>query len=158
MSERWRTAALPSPALDEAGFAGGADGLIFGLLIFVVGTLLVGYAWAVVDTKLAADAAAGQGARTFVEGPNLAAASAGARQAAADALTQYGRTASRADITLAGAGFDRCARVVVTVRYPAPLFDIPFIGRLGSGRWVGAQHAELVDPYRTGLTGVAQCG
>ena len=40
----------------------------FGLLIFVVGSLLIANAWAVVDAKFATDAAARQAVRTFVEG------------------------------------------------------------------------------------------
>ena len=52
---------------DEAGQAGGLEGIAFGLLIFVLGTLLIANAWAVVDTKLAVTAAAREAARAFVE-------------------------------------------------------------------------------------------
>ncbi|MGH9095499.1 MAG: hypothetical protein ACRDXE_10095 [Acidimicrobiales bacterium] len=147
---------FPDPTR-QAGFAGGADGLIFGLLIFVVGTLLVGNAWAVVDTKLATDAAAREGARTLVEASGPGAAGADARLAAEDALRGYGRHPERAAVTLAGAGFGRCARVVVTVRYPAPLVDLPFVGRMGTGESVTARHSEVVDPFRSGIAGVARC-
>ena len=58
----------------EAGFAGGLEGLLFGLLLFVVGTLLVATAWGAVDTKFAVDAAARQAVRTYVEAPDSAAA------------------------------------------------------------------------------------
>jgi hypothetical protein len=72
------------------------------LLIFVVGTLLVAYAWSVVDTKTATVEAARQAARTYVESPDQAVAAAGADQAAAAALSGYGRDPSRAKVAPAG--------------------------------------------------------
>ena len=60
----------------DAGQVGGIEALPFGLLIFVVGSLLIANAWAVVDAKFATDAAARQAVRTFVEAddPQTAAA------------------------------------------------------------------------------------
>ncbi len=142
---------------DEAGFAGGADGLVFGLLIFVVGTLLAANAWGVVDTKFAADAAARQAVRTYVEAPDASAAAAGAMQSADDALTSYGRSPALASLSVATAVFGRCQRVTVKVRYRAPLVELPFIGQVGLSESVTAQHSELVDPYRSGLPGSATC-
>ena len=51
--------------------------LPFGVLIFVVGSLLIANAWAVVDAKLATTAAAREAARAYVESGS-AAAGAGA--------------------------------------------------------------------------------
>lgn len=141
----------------EAGFAGGLDGLIFGLLIFVVGTLLVASAWAVVDTKLAADTAARQAARTFVEAPDAQVAASEATQAADQSLAAYGRTPARAAITLLSGRFARCSRITIEVRYPSPLIEVPLLGVIGSGVAVTARHSEVVDPYRNGLSGVAAC-
>lgn len=145
------------PARGEEGFAGGIEGLLFGLLIFVVGTLLVANAWGVVDTKLAADAAAREAARTYVEAPDASSAATAATQAADDALAGYGRVPSRGTVTLVSGGFSRCSRITIEVRYAAPLVDLPLIGRMGSGESVTARHSEVVDPYRTGLGGVAAC-
>lgn len=142
---------------DEAGFAGGLEGLVFGLLIFVCGTLLVANAWAVVDTKLAADAAARQAARTFVEAPNASAAASGAQQAADDTLAGYGRSPVRATVTLASGIFGRCQRITIEVRYRSPAVELPFVGPVGSAEEVTARHSELVDPYRNGLAGTATC-
>ena len=58
----------------DAGQVGGIEALPFGLLVFVVGSLLIANAWAVVDAKFATDAAARQAVRTFVEGTDEAAA------------------------------------------------------------------------------------
>ena len=52
---------------DERGAVGGIEVLPLGMLVLVVGTLLVVNAWAVVDAKLAASAAAREAARAYVE-------------------------------------------------------------------------------------------
>jgi hypothetical protein len=142
---------------DESGFAGGADGLVFGLLIFVVGTLLAGNAWAVVDTKLAADAAARQAVRIYVEAPNASQAALSAQQGADDALASYGRAPSKASLSVISSAFGRCSRVTIEVHYRAPLVELPIVGRVGLAESVSAQHSELVDPYRSGLPGTAAC-
>ena len=142
---------------DEAGFAGGLEGLVFGLLFFVFGSLLVANVWGVVDSKLAADAAAREAARTFVEAGNAVVAGPDARQAADDTLTGYGRTPSRATVALVAGDFARCQRITIEVRYSVPLIGLPFFDRVGSAESVTALHSEVVDPYRSGLPGTAAC-
>jgi hypothetical protein len=144
-------------ASDDAGFVGGFEGLIFGLLIFVAGTLLAAHAWAVIDTKAATEAAARQAVRTYVEAASPVAAASQAEQAAAAALAGYGRSPGRARVRLAAGSFGRCQRVTIAVSYPSPLLTLPWIGRVGSAGWVRADHSELVDPYRSGLPGTATC-
>jgi hypothetical protein len=143
---------------DDAGFAAGFEGLLFGLLIFVAGTLLIAYAWGVVDTKTATGEAARQAARTYVEAPDAPAAAAGADQAASAALAGYGRDPSRATVALVGGTFSRCGRVTIAVSYPAPLLELPFVGSIGRAQAVRSEHSELVDPFRTGLPGTSSCG
>lgn len=137
---------------------GGFEGLLFGLLLFVVGTLFVTHAWAVVDTKAAADAAARQAVRTYVEAPAPSFAASDAARAAAAALAGYGRNPARGDVRLASGTFGRCQRVTIAVSYPAPLLMLPWLGRVGSAESVRATHSELVDPYRSGLPGTSVCG
>ena len=149
-SRGWRQA-------DEDGFVGGFEGLLFGMLIFVAGTLLIAYAWGVVDTKTATGEAARQAARTYVEAPDGATAATDADQAAAAALSGYGRDPSEARVRLVQGSFARCDRITISVSYPAPLFQLPFLGGLGRGLAVTSQHSELVDPYRTGLPGTSSC-
>lgn len=141
----------------DDGFAGGFAGLLFGLLIFVAGTLLAAYAWAVVDTTTATTEAARQAARTYVEAADPGDASAGAARAADEALTGYGRNPALARVAVVSGFFARCRRITISVTYPAPLFDLPFVGPLGGGSPVTSRHSELVDPYRSGLAGVATC-
>jgi len=150
---------------------GGIEALPFGILVFVVGALLTVNAWAVIDAKLAVDAAARQATRTFVEsevGPS--GSSLDAEQAAVDAgllaLDAHGRDPARATVglrTLQGSGgqtgFTRCARAAFTASYRVPALTLPWIGGFGSGIEVSSSHSELVDPYRSGVPGSAdQCG
>jgi hypothetical protein len=142
---------------DEAGFVGGLWGWIFGLLIFVAGTLLVARTWAVIDTKFAVDAAARQAARTYVQAPNGIEAGSEAQQAAAAALGGYGRIPSEATVDLVAGTFSRCSLITIKVSYPAPMLALPWLGRIGHGGRVSAVHSELVDPFRTGLPGTSTC-
>lgn len=142
---------------DEAGFAGGFEGLLFGLLLFVAGSLLVANAWGEVDTKNALVEAARQAARTYVQAPDAAEALPDAQQAADRALAGFGRNPARARIDVVSGGFARCSRVTIDVSYPAPAVDLPFVGRIGTGRTVHATQSELVDAFRSGLPGTADC-
>jgi hypothetical protein len=141
----------------EAGFVGGFEGLLFGFLIFVAGTLLATHAWAVVDTKAATEAAARQAARSYVEATSPGLAASQAEQAAAAALAGYGRSAARARVRLVSGSFGRCQRITIAVSYPAPVLELPWVGRVGAAERVRADHSELVDPFRSGLPGTSSC-
>ena len=141
---------------DEGGFAGGLAGLLFGLLIFLLGSFLVAYAWAVVQTKAAVVDASRQAARTYVEAPAAADAYAAARQAALVSLGSRGRDPGRARVDLISGGFGRCERITIAVSYPAPAMVVPLIHLLG-GSTVTGRHSEIVDPYRSGVPGIARC-
>ena len=169
----------PPPRLSgDEGQVGGVEALPFGVLIFVVGTLLIANCWAVVDAKLATDAAAREAARAYVEtavaaggadgaGGSADAAgdvSAGAERAAVEAgraaFAAYGRDASRARVWLSSlsggsGGFARCARATFSASYEVPALSVPFVGGFGSGIDVRSRHSELVDPYRDGVPGDA---
>lgn len=136
------------------------EGLVFGMLVFVGGALVIANAWAVVDAKLAASAAAREGARAFVEStaPTADGAVDEARVAAGDAIAGYGRSPARMRFaTLEEPQLLRCARVTVQVEYPVPLISIPFLGRHGNGFTARARHSEIVDPFRAGLSDRTQC-
>lgn len=144
----------------EDGFVAGAEALIFGVLIFVIGTLIVVNAWSVVDAKFATSAAAREAARAVVEtaaGPEHLEV---ARDAARRTLDGYGRPAASMTVTSVGPaelvtsgpgpdGFRRCAEVGYEVEILVPA--IAFIGSTSIGEFrVSSQHHELIDPYRTG--------
>lgn len=152
----------------DSGQVGGIEAIPFGLLVFVVGSLIVAQAWAVVDSKMAVDAAARQATRSFVEADVAAAddygaAEAQARLAGIDALAARGRDRDRASVELTGlespggpTGFTRCARATFTASYEVPALNLPWIGGFGTGLRVTSRHSELIDPYRDGVPGTAE--
>jgi CBS domain containing-hemolysin-like protein len=154
-------------ARDDRGQIGGIEALPFGLLVFVVGTLLALNIFAVIDTKLGTDAAAREAIRSFVEagvtGPNAATgAEQRARRAAAATLDAEGLDPAQAQVSLlpletvgGQEGFTRCARATFEVTYHVPALTIPWIGGFGDGFDVRSRHSELVDPFRSGVPGSA---
>ncbi|HEY8526878.1 MAG TPA: hypothetical protein VIL48_18040 [Acidimicrobiales bacterium] len=157
---------------DDRGLMGGIEALPFGLLIFVVGTLLAANAYAVVAAKSATDAAARAATRQFVEAPVVDAAGARAAEAEAvvtglEALVADGRDPDRASVALtglvapgrSGPAYVRCARATFTATYRVPALTLPWIGGYGSAFEVRSSHSELVDPFRDGVPGEARsCG
>lgn len=142
----------------DRGQVGGIEVLPFGLLIFVLGTLLLANAWAVVDAKFATDAAARQAARTFAESDDPALAAEAAEAAARAAIGGHGRDPDRADVRAIGAPvLARCERATFEVTYVVPALVIPLIGGYGRAPFrVRSTHSELVDPFRSGLPGSAE--
>jgi hypothetical protein len=137
----------------DDGFVGGSEAMLFGVLVFVSGILLVFNAWAVVDAKMGVTAAAREAVRSYVESDGDFDLAAEAGRAAFGASTNLDVTGL--DLEVAGA-FARCARVSVQVRYELPALRLPF-GGWGRGFEISATHSEIVDPYRSGLEGVATC-
>ena len=148
----------PSRCTGDAGQVGGIEALPFGLLIFVVGSLLIANAWAVVDAKFATDAAARQAVRTFVEGTDEETARREAIAAGLEAIEGHGRDPDRATIASVGsASLARCDRVTFEAEYEIPAVSLPFIGGYGQAPFrVRSAHSELVDPFRSGVAGTAE--
>ncbi|HVN52568.1 MAG TPA: hypothetical protein VMT43_14125 [Acidimicrobiales bacterium] len=147
-------------AYGDRGQVGGIEVLPFGVLIFVVGALLVTNAWGVVDARIAADAAAREAVRAYVEAPDGTTGAAEARRAALATIAAHGRRASLLRLSIeraAGAPFERCVPVTVEVRYPVPAVVLPWIGGYGHAFDVRAHHTERIDPFRNGLSGAAPC-
>jgi hypothetical protein len=117
----------------------------------VVGALLIANAWAVIDAKMAVSAAAREATRAFVEAPSADDAFDLADAAARSAITATGRNADRLVLASPNATFARCETVQFVASYPIPTIRLPWVGGLGNGFTVTARHAEVVDPYRTGV-------
>jgi len=143
---------------NEDGFVGGVEVLPFGLLIFVFGTLLIANAWAVVDARLAVDAASREATRAYVEAGDADRGEPAARTAAIAAVQGMDRDPSH--LTLAGnhPRHVRCAVVEFTASYTVPALTIPVIGGLGHGITVRAHHHEIVDPLAAGSGTDSDCG
>lgn len=134
----------------ECGQAG-ITALPLGLLTFVVAVVLVANAWAVIDAKMAVSAAAREATRAYVEAPPGADPMARAEAAARQALQGAGRDPGRMQLQALQAALVRCAVVRFEARYPVAAVTVPWVGGYGSGFTAAARHAEIVDPYRTGL-------
>jgi len=143
----------------DRGQVAGIEVLPFGLLVFVSAVLVLANAWGVVDAKMAVTAAAREAVRAYVESPDQSGAAAAARRQALAILADYGRADAQNAVAVAvsGGSFRRCARVTVTVSHPVPVVAVPFIGGFGQLDPVSAAFTELIDPFRSGVPGEAQC-
>lgn len=140
---------MTNTARNEDGL-GGVEVLPIGVLVLTIVTMVVMTAWNVIDAKFAATAAAREGARTAVETFDVGAA----RSAAALAWSQHGRrTPISVDIV---GSMQRCSRVTVQTSVDVESIPIPILKRW-STTTVRSTHSEVVDPYRSGLAGEAQC-
>jgi hypothetical protein len=145
---------------DDRGQLAGIEALPFGVLTFVIGMLLVVNAWGVVDAKQATTSAAREAVRAYVEAPDEVTATAAADEAARRSMEGPGRDSTRTTVELShadGRAFGRCTRVTVTVHHPVPAIRLPWIGGYGHAFDVSARQSEVVDPYRSGLAGAAEC-
>ena len=146
---------------DESGQIAGIELLPFGFLIFIMGVLFFAQIWAVFEAKSAANSAARETTRTFVESPaqlELREAAAASEAAGYAALDAQGRDPARASITPIGSlSLDRCARATFEVSYSVPVINLPLLAGFGDGITVRSRHSEIVDPFRDGLTGEVGC-
>lgn len=151
---------------DEGGFVAGAESLLFGALIFVVGMVIAINAWGVVDTHMAADAVAREVARTLVESTPATATTTRLDDVATSVLVTMGRTpdvtlgyrdASGGVVTDPARLVTRCQRITVTATMSTLTVRLPFVGGWGSPWSLTGRHSEVIDPYRSGLAGEADC-
>ncbi len=151
----------------EGGFVAGGEMLLLGSLVFLVGVLLAVNAWNVVDARMTADAVAREVARTLVEAQPRAGLDDRLHQVAAATMAAMGRTGP---VELAYVGstgnpvadpnslLRRCDRVTVRAAITVDTVRLPFVGSWGMPWTMTGDHHEVVDPYRTGLPGEADCG
>ena len=166
---------------EQAGLSAGAETLVFGVLVFVVGSIVALNGWAVLDAHFAVNAAAREATRSIVEGGAVDRASMigadGGRidsgvvfEVAAETMAGHGKDPAdleRPDefvVTLAddpwargGDTPQRCARVTVEVAYPVQGIRLPIIGGWQTPITAQGQHTEIIDPFRSGLAGRADC-
>jgi hypothetical protein len=146
-----------APRFDDAGQMAGMEAVPFGLLIFVIGSLLLANAWAVVDAKLAVTASAREATRAFVEASTGGEAVLAAHAAARSSIAGHGRNPNDLELSVDAAVFGRCTPVVAHASLAVSSINLPFIGGFGRTFEVRATHSEIVDPYRSGLEGEATC-
>jgi hypothetical protein len=146
----------------EEGAVAGLEALAFGVLVFVVGTLVVVNAWAVIDARFATSAAAREAVRAVAQAPEVGLTSAQledrARTAAAQALAAHGYT----DVpVLTGPPLTqtRCASVEITAELEVIPSVLPWVAQPLAYR-VASTYVEVLDPFRDGLDGdgLTGCG
>jgi len=133
--------------------------LPFGVLIFVIGSLIVTNAWGVIDAKMAVTGAAREAARTFVEADDRDGGWRSARHAAEDTISSYGRDPD--DLVLSydsDVAFERCNRVTFEAAYPVRPISLPFGIGFGDAVTVKGRHSEIIDPLASGLPTENSCG
>jgi hypothetical protein len=136
--------------MDDRGVVAGSDMLIFGVLAFVIGSLLIVNVWTVIDASLAVSAAAREGTRTYVEA-DPATAWPEARARMMDVMADYGRDDRAVPPSPpAIAKYERCAVVTITAEYDVALVSLPIFGNFGSLTRIDASHSERIDAYRSG--------
>jgi hypothetical protein len=130
----------------DRGQVGGIEAVPFGLLVLVVGILLVAHTWAVVDAKFLTAAAAREATRAWVEDDGADARDAAERAVDGRPLAALTRTGE----------LRRCATARWSADIVVPAFGVPWRDERPQVT-VRSVHTEVVDPYRDGLPGLADC-
>jgi hypothetical protein len=131
----------------------GADGLLFGMLILLAGSLAFVNIWSIIDTRAALDAAAREYLRTYTEQRDPLTAATGAEQAARAVLESRGTPMRGLRIDAPPPGeFGPCALASVRLESTVPAARVPFLDQLGE-RTVSVEASELIDPHKEVETG-----
>jgi len=140
----------------EVAGQAGVEVLGLGVLVFVIGTLVVANAWAVVDAKFAVAAAAREATRAYVEAAPADDPLGRAHEAARAAIASSGREPQRLTLELLEGGFARCRTVRFEASYPVTHVVLRALGDGPGTTIASARAAELVDPFRSGVPGEAE--
>lgn len=137
----------------QAGMVAGADGLLFGMLILLAGSLAFANIWSIVDTRAALDAAAREYLRTYTEQRDPSTATADAERAARAVLDSRGTPlrSLRIDAPLPDE-FGPCAMAAVGLEATVAAARLPFLDQLAE-RTVSVEARELIDPHKEVSTG-----
>lgn len=139
----------------ERGAVAGLEGVMFGLLVLLAGTVLVVNAWSVLQTRRTLDGAAREYLRAYTQADSPAQARLAANLALDEVLR--GERGRGTDITVTApdpALFGPCASASVTLATTVPAARLPFVGTMASTEVV-VDHTELVDAHREMTTGAA---
>ena len=132
---------------DERGQVGGVESIPFGVLVFIVGTLIAVNGWAWLSTHRAADSIAREYLRTYTEQHSETEARAAASDVAGIIIESRSISPDRVTIN-APTTHEPCELAEVTVAIAIPAMRLPFITNLGA-RTVAVTHVERMDPYRS---------
>jgi len=137
--------------MSERGVVGGAEGLLFGMLILVGGTLMIVSAWAVLDRRMALDAAAREYLRSYTEQPDQMSAERAGRSAALQVLGARSTNTGNVSILVETTnGFGPCAMATVQLTSSVRWLKVPFMqsDSAGDHTTITVTHDELIDAHR----------
>jgi Flp pilus assembly pilin Flp len=132
---------------NERGTAAVELALLAPVLLVLVA--VVSGAGRMVETKSAVLSVARESARSAAEAPNAAAAHDAAIATAQQVAEGLGLDPARLSIAQDPHGFVRGAPYEVSVSYQVSMADLPGLGLLPGSVTLGAEHAELIDTYRS---------
>lgn len=146
---------LPRTFRGQSGVLAGSDGVVFGMLILLAGSLALVNIWAVIDTRAALDAAAREYLRSYTEQRSPAAASAAGAHAAQEVIARRGSPVGGLTIQEPDPStFGPCQLAQVVIEAQVPAARLPFLDDVGT-RTIRVTHRELVDPHREVIRGPA---
>ncbi len=129
----------------ERGVIGGGEGLVFGVLILLAGSLAFVNIWAIVDTRAALDAASREYLRTYTEQASVGEARLLGELRARESLELRGTNPERLTFEVdEPTGFGPCSAVIVRMTLTVHWFKVPFLAGFGDAR-VTVQNRELID-------------
>lgn len=132
---------------NERGTAAVELALLAPVLLVLVA--VVSGAGRMVETKSAVLSVAREAARAAAEAPNANAAHDVAIATAQQVAEGLGLDPARLSIVQDPNGFARGAPYEVSVSYQVSMADLPGLGLLPGSVTLGAEHAELIDTYRS---------
>jgi hypothetical protein len=130
---------------------GSAEAVVFGVLVFVLGSLALSSAASIVDQKLAVAGDAREAARAYVESDGTEEAWRLAQDRGRITYAGFGRDEGTVHLDRSGQPFGRCSAITVTATAPVDLPAMPVVRAAARRSVVSAAHTEVVDPYRSGL-------
>ncbi len=131
----------------ERGTAAVELALLAPVLLVLVAVVTA--AGRMVATKSAVLSVAREAARAAAEAPNAAAAHDAAVATAQQVAEGLGLDPARLSIVEDPHDFARGAPFEVSVSYQVSMADLPSLGLLPGSVTLGAEHAELIDTYRS---------
>ncbi|HYU15577.1 MAG TPA: TadE/TadG family type IV pilus assembly protein [Candidatus Acidoferrum sp.] len=123
--------------------------LLAPVLVLLIAVVVA--AGRMVETKSAVLSVAREAARAGSEAPDAATAYDEALDTARDVAAGLGLDPARLVVSQDSGGFRRGAPYVVSVSYEVPLGDLPGLGLLPGSVVLGAEHAELIQRFKSRL-------
>jgi hypothetical protein len=131
----------------ERGTAAVEMALLAPVLVVLVAAVVA--AGRIVETKSAVLAVAREASRAASEAPDPSSARSAAASAAAQVAAGFGLDPARLALSQSPGGFGRGEPYRVTISYEVRLADLPGLGILPGSFVLSAEHAELVQRFKS---------